>query len=272
MKIKVSLLILLIGLSVSVSAVEINKGWNLVVGGVASSLAEDNPDTTFTYFFNPETQSYIEFTLEQPFDLLELGYATALGLSPLRKERAFSTAWFTYTEQEETSKSHTPLPLNQNPLYQGWNFITISEEFIGKNLYEISRKGDCNVGGAYWWDYKIQDWESIPTGSITSYSFTKDMEGTGFAIYIPSGKTFDEVCYLISPTKQCLDTDEGINYFKPGMVIGSHDLPEGKDYCYSDTQLIEFYCKENGEIDMEGYECPNGCKEGACITDIISIP
>ena len=80
-------------------------------------------------------------------------------------------------------------------------------------------------------------------------------------------------------TKICTDSDGGINYNTAGTVTGierradgslvvfpdgSFDYGDFKDQCYQDA-LVEFYCKEDGGVSAEQYQCLNDCKEGACI-------
>ncbi len=81
----------------------------------------------------------------------------------------------------------------------------------------------------------------------------------------------------------CTDTDGGKDYYKKGTVtlrdISSNEiLREETDYCegfgntcettdcpgMSDIIVTEYYC-ENNEIKLEAHNCPNKCKDGACI-------
>jgi len=68
----------------------------------------------------------------------------------------------------------------------------------------------------------------------------------------------------------CSDSDGGQNYQTKGVVIGvdkSGDTDPKTDYCDSESipnGLMEAYC--NGVYaDYSLYDCPNGCKDGACI-------
>ena len=64
---------------------------------------------------------------------------------------------------------------------------------------------------------------------------------------------------------ECTDSDEGRNYFEKGTTTNMP--PEFKgiwtDECVSDTGLQEGTCIEG--LGVHGYQCANGCKEGACI-------
>jgi len=81
----------------------------------------------------------------------------------------------------------------------------------------------------------------------------------------------------ITPT--CTDSDGGKNYYVKGTVEGSwegyENIEKETDACCIDCEnrisvekaenLIEVFCNDKGYIDLEIYECPNGCEDGACI-------
>lgn len=67
----------------------------------------------------------------------------------------------------------------------------------------------------------------------------------------------------------CTDSDGGLNYEKAGTIYGSR--ADGAQYQYNDfcsdnntTQLFEGSCKGDFPNDLQRYECPYGCSEGAC--------
>lgn len=77
------------------------------------------------------------------------------------------------------------------------------------------------------------------------------------------------------PTAECTDSDSGSDYFTKGTVKtsasplmnytdicgpGSSEIPAGHE-------LIEWNCDENGGVINEYYNCPNGCKGGACVSE-----
>lgn len=63
-------------------------------------------------------------------------------------------------------------------------------------------------------------------------------------------------------TTTCLDTDGGKDYYTHGEISVVGMLPR-PDECVDD-QLIEAYCQA-GIGALEGYICPAGCADGACI-------
>ena len=42
------------------------------------------------------------------------------------------------------------------------------------------------------------------------------------------------------------------------------------DHCVNENQLNEAYCLEDGKLGAHGLKCPNGCKDGACIIDVVN--
>jgi hypothetical protein len=105
-----------------------------------------------------------------------------------------------------------------------------------------------------------------------------------------TGKPVDEV--------SCIDNDGGKNYYVASEGIGPYSLDkdigviwgENRNNCgarwdntmdtsvhydccsnyQENNQLNEAYCNENGILMSEGYNCPNGCYDGACIQDTYS--
>lgn len=85
----------------------------------------------------------------------------------------------------------------------------------------------------------------------------------------------DGACVEESKPKECTDSDNGSDYFTKGTVKtsasplmnytdicgpGSSEIPAGHE-------LIEWNCDENGGVINEYYNCPNGCKDGACVSE-----
>src|SRR3989344_5367187 len=64
----------------------------------------------------------------------------------------------------------------------------------------------------------------------------------------------------------CTDSDGGKDYFVKGfMKSGANDAGQW-DACYNDRQIVEYYCDVNGGA-KSIYDCPSGCKDGACIKE-----
>lgn len=102
----------------------------------------------------------------------------------------------------------------------------------------------------------------------------KDSAGTTTYIYDMNGNNVYE-----ETIGGCTDSDGGEDYFVKGIAkMSDRTAPiteKDYDYCFDDyagqfleegKYLWESYCDlENGDVDREQYECPNGCKDGACI-------
>jgi hypothetical protein len=64
----------------------------------------------------------------------------------------------------------------------------------------------------------------------------------------------------------CTDSDGGKNYYVKGTACEQNgNLECATDSCDGDV-LVEFYC-DDGDLDEQEYECPNGCSDGACISE-----
>ncbi len=69
----------------------------------------------------------------------------------------------------------------------------------------------------------------------------------------------------------CVDSDGGRIYTVQGTVQKGVAV-QVTDYCVDETQLREHYCSDNEfkALEVEYYNCPNGCANGACIEIAIS--
>lgn len=67
----------------------------------------------------------------------------------------------------------------------------------------------------------------------------------------------------------CTDSDGGINYYIKGATSGVSDdgIWNRVDYC-DGGKVTEYNCNENNPQDGAGFDCPNGCVDGACKNDV----
>jgi len=67
-------------------------------------------------------------------------------------------------------------------------------------------------------------------------------------------------------TIPCVDSDGGKIYTVQGTVQKGAAV-QVTDYCIDEVQLREHYCSDNEfrVLEVEYYNCPNGCANGACI-------
>lgn len=69
----------------------------------------------------------------------------------------------------------------------------------------------------------------------------------------------------------CIDSDGGVNYALLGSIKDVHGRLDN-DRCsrneFYPNRLIEFNCGSDGVYAKEEYECPFGCEEGVCLTEL----
>jgi hypothetical protein len=177
-------LILLVGLAVFVSALqmdkniegygtiggnyiettfEFNEGWN-IVHGLANPSWLSGGDIQSTnikaiYTFDRVSKEYIMF-YPTP-DKEKLGNARLdqiISSSPfwVYSDKAGSGEYFTLEPNFELSKQ----------MIKGWNFATIPLEFKGKSIDEV--KGDCIIERINIWDIESQQWDASLNKAIAN--------------------------------------------------------------------------------------------------------
>lgn len=132
----------------------------------------------------------------------------------------------------------------------------------------------------------------------TTTKLTKDgptyrlLDGTQIKVtdifYQAGGQMYSVV--ILEPTT-CTDTDGGLNYpdyyYAKGDAIGMFHLGNGilnttigtySDYCDDNKFISEYYCDNSSRgvqslvgknyVAEVSYGCPNGCKDGACVSPI----
>ncbi|RKY95608.1 MAG: hypothetical protein DRQ03_08640 [Candidatus Hydrothermota bacterium] len=97
-----------------------------------------------------------------------------------------------------------------------------------------------------------------------------------------TAKASTTVNVVKKPTGECRDSDGGRDYYKKGTVTLTKSLDGKVKYLESRTDtctyctglgpdtatcgaVVEYYCEGN-QIKSETFVCPNGCKDGACIS------
>ena len=68
----------------------------------------------------------------------------------------------------------------------------------------------------------------------------------------------------VSCTDSDITAEISEQYVKGTVTISSS---QSSDFCLSDTQLLEYSCSVNALSTMV-YDCPNGCSDGACVTEL----
>ncbi len=101
----------------------------------------------------------------------------------------------------------------------------------------------------------------------------------GYAYTIIDGID-EKAVFSCNAQQTCKDSDDGINYYIKGIAttcpsVGDGPCDYSTDKCLSDSGndnngvhaniLQEYYCDDSNQIKSVSYECPNGCKDGACM-------
>ena len=166
-------------------------------------------------------------------------------------------------------------------------------------LVDESKESQCTLNGKCC--YTCSNWKRIitPLANFGEYRWEIPIDqetGNKYKIYIRTlsdgndcfkgcveDKSDNYFSIVEKKAHLCTDTDGGKDYYKKGTVtlrdLSSNEiLKEETDYCegfdntcetadcpgMSDIMVTEYYC-ENNEIKSESHNCPNKCKEGACI-------
>ncbi len=67
---------------------------------------------------------------------------------------------------------------------------------------------------------------------------------------------------------ECTETDDGKDFAVKGTTTYSKEgkeISKTVDQCLDESILEENFCDSDGKSDIERYECPEGCEDGACI-------
>ncbi len=120
-----------------------------------------------------------------------------------------------------------------------------------------------------------------PNNALTEF-YCEDGQTTYDYYACPNGCK-DGAC-VKEEEESCTDSDSGKNYYVKGSTRGYSNAPaelvvwedccrrisDGK--CVSEsTQLKETFCEDKWVV-HESYNCPNGCKDGACLGEEPTIP
>ena len=112
------------------------------------------------------------------------------------------------------------------------------------------------------------------------------IEGLGVHTFDCANGCKDGACVKGELKENCIDTDDGKNYYTKGETLGSAQRIENgireyqimPDICVKDNQvpqpgkeegLFEYFCNKEGYVDVTSrdstYLCPFGCEDGKCL-------
>jgi len=133
--------LLLVGLAVFVSALtdqdnievsaNVEKGWNLISNGIfAINPSQDSEiqkeDISAIYYYDSNDKEY-----KLVFPLGELSHEEEEEIEDVIMKEVAPAVWI-YSKKSGNLKFTTDdvVPLNQRPLYTGWNFVSITSNYL----------------------------------------------------------------------------------------------------------------------------------------------
>ena len=151
---------------------------------------------------------------------------------------------------------------------------------------------DRNCAGAYWnKDVKCSSgyniWASCCTNRVASCEEQCTSKGyESYELVKNKGSTGDPSthckCSGEVEEKACTDSDDGKNYYVKGTATDSNSLITDVCQITDDSEgkvvttgiLYEYFCDSNISlytiVNFDEYTCPNGCKDGACISEEVT--
>ncbi len=255
-------------------AASFNKGWNLIYGFISPDQIQalEQSHIKAIYAFIPTTQKYVRLYPNRDVNALkDLDIDDLITQSALwvYSDKAVEGTFNGLYRGGEYWLYELPLPYTQLPRYNGWNFVGITSEMIGKTFNNM--KGDCKITKIYFWDAQTQSWNARE--NLLNIEIPKDIIGQGMLIQVsndcqlgesgtsgslatppalPSGETscssFNfknsqceangcicegpdcRVCWPSNSDTICKDSDNGLNYFVKGTT-GTGANPIYTDFC-----------------------------------------
>ncbi len=179
-------------------SVTLEKGWNLVtiyginreifydIGSEADEKSVNDFGIKAIYFYDRDNKEYVRLHPNQESNKVNnlQSRLNWQGNTEKRKEYAFFTnsAVWIYSEKKQTFNFQTldgPFFINYFNLKQGWNFLYVTPEMIGKNLNDI--KGNCNIQKSHAWWAERQEWDLI---DLNDAPFPEDSVGYGIILKV----------------------------------------------------------------------------------------
>jgi len=184
-------------------SIELEEGWNLVSNGIfAINPSQDSEiqigDISAIYYYDSNNKEY-----KLVYPLGSLSYEEEEEIEDVIMKEGVA-AWV-YSKKSGNLKFITDdvVPLNQRPLYSGWNLVSITPGFIGDNDLKSldSIKGSCDILSAYYWDSVNTKWVDIPSNEKISdilYGYDR-LLGNGLAIKVSNNCNLGNVGSSINP-------------------------------------------------------------------------
>ena len=78
------------------------------------------------------------------------------------------------------------------------------------------------------------------------------------------------VCVPVRPTTGCYESDNGLDILNRGYTFPAASAYGKFDMCVDKNKLSEYYC-DQGDAGSQIVDCPNGCKNGACVAPQVTL-
>jgi hypothetical protein len=235
-------LMILVGLIVVVSAntneFKIEKGWNLIsLDAISGGSNLDYDLVSAMWFYDLKSKEYIQIFPEN-----EMQELARKGIGPSEMEIAHSSIWLYSKSFQSIQRGNLRiLSLEDFVLNNGFNFININSNMIGRSLNEV--KGSCEIEKVYFWNSVNQKWFEFSLSELIDEGYI----GLGLVIKVTSD------CTLGTPT-------EGTN--PPGLPSESDEESLRKnieDYYYYESNLES--CEFNNFAGFSSMEnCQNAIR------------
>ena len=133
--------------------VSVSEGWNLlnggvfVLGGITSQSIITKDDIMAIYYYSPIQRQYIRIHPNPDNEKIQ----REKGLYGIDQNQTTSAATWVYVKKEGMLQYETDdmLPTNARKLRQGWNFVSVTADNLGKNLDDF--KGSCKIESVYYY-------------------------------------------------------------------------------------------------------------------------
>ena len=224
-------------------SVDISKGWNLIYGFVEPEqiindydFSEDN--IRAIYALMPNMQEYARAWPDPEWDKL----------NTMDDDEILNSGMWVYSDESgsmEYGLYTDVIPFEQRPIYDGWNFVGITDEMFGADNFvkfgEIV--GDCDIMRSYIFDSNDQEWEEMPLDVLVD---SYDAVGLTWVINVDGSCILGKDVVSIIPSPPMLpEVDGDLDTDEPLGIA---------EYVLADIQTDED-CDEFNEGGVSGEVC-----------------
>ena len=157
-----------------------------------------------------------------------------------------------------------------NPLYNGLrdDSVLITAVFGAPG---IVRAKSNNPNNRFFQKFEFDEFVGgFKIDVLSEYDFSRF---DTLALSFEKGSEKGRIVYKLNELKlqkivKCKDSDNGIDYLRKGTITDTIRTEE--DYCKGNS-IIEYYCDNNFLIGSTEMDCPDKCKDGACVS-VIELP